>query len=136
GGNSGIGRATARRFTKLGAHVAILGRDLATVCETQHELPGALTMVGDVRAADDLDRWYDAITTRWERLDALVVNASVGILGPMETFTTDDLRTSLDVNVVGAYLTVQRAHCLTSARAARSSSSRASTPRSRDPGPA
>jgi NAD(P)-dependent dehydrogenase (short-subunit alcohol dehydrogenase family) len=109
GGNSGIGRALAQRVNHGGGAVAIFGRDTGTVAATVADLDDALGEVGDVGEAADLDRWYAAIGERWGRVDALVVNASIGRLSPIEQVTAEDLRASFDVNAIGAFLTVQRA---------------------------
>lgn len=109
GGNSGIGRCLAGRLHSRGAKVAVLGRDARTMGHTASELPGVLAMAGDVTSAVDVDRWTGSIKDRWGRIDALVVNASVGILGPFETYAVADLERLLAVNVVGAFRTVQTA---------------------------
>jgi NAD(P)-dependent dehydrogenase (short-subunit alcohol dehydrogenase family) len=109
GGNSGIGRCLAGRMHARGARVAVLGRDPRTTARTAADLPGVLAMAGDVTSHADVQRWVDAIGERWGRVDTLVVNASVGILGPFETYAVEDLERSLAVNVVGAFRTVQTA---------------------------
>lgn len=94
GGNSGIGLATARRLAACGARIALVGRDPDSVASAGAELPGSLAFTGDVTDIDDLDRWYGAIAERWTGIDALVISAGVGILGPMETFRPMSLRGS------------------------------------------
>lgn len=109
GGNSGIGQAVAEEFHRRGAEVAIFGRDQQTLAETARELPGTLTAAGDISHGDDLQRWYDAIAQTWVRIDALVVNAGIARFSLLEAMPQDDLQAMLDVNVLGSYLTVQKA---------------------------
>ena len=109
GGNSGVGRCLAGRLHARRARVAVLGRDARTIGHVASELPGVLAMTGDVTSAPDVERWIDAVRRRWARIDTLVVNAAIGILGPFDSYAVGDLEQTLAVNVVGAFRTVQTA---------------------------
>jgi len=109
GGNSGIGRATAEEFHGRGAEVALFGRDEQTLAQAARELPGTLTAAGDISHGEDLQRWYDKIAQTWTRIDALIVNAGIAHFAPLESMQQDDLQAMLDVNILGSYLTVQKA---------------------------
>lgn len=109
GGNSGIGRAAAKEFHRRGAQVALFGRDPVTLAQMARELPGAVTTAGDISHSHDLQRWYDKIAQTWLRIDALIVNAGIAHFAPVQSMQQDDLKAMLDVNVLGSYLTVQKA---------------------------
>lgn len=109
GGNSGIGRAVAEEFHGRGANVALFGRDEKTLAQAAGELPGIITAAGDISHGDDLQRWYDQIAQAWTRIDALVVNAGIAHFAPLASMRQDDLQKMLDVNILGSYLTVQKA---------------------------
>lgn len=118
GGNSGIGLATARELARRGAAVAILGRDETTLAAAAVELnshleasdgSGVLALRGDVASGADLDRFYAAVSDRFGRIDVLIVNAGIGLFGPVEQVSEHDLDATFAVNVKGTYLTVQKA---------------------------
>lgn len=82
GGSSGIGAATAILFSKLGASLAITGRntrnleDVSAKCAAVHsasEKP--LVIVGDVGNENDVKQLLKSTIDRYGRLDVLVNNA-------------------------------------------------------------
>jgi len=109
GGNSGIGRAAAAEFHGRGAEVALFGRDEETLAQAALELPGTLTAAGDISHGEDLQRWYDEIAQTWTRIDALIVNAGIARFAPLESMPQGDLQAMLDINILGSYLTMQKA---------------------------
>ena len=81
GGNSGIGLATARRFTQEGARVALLGRDSTTLDASVAELgDDAIGITGDVQNLEDLDRLFEAVTEAFGSVDILFVNVALANL--------------------------------------------------------
>ena len=102
GAGRGIGRAVALRLARSGWHVLggvrteLAGKQLVA---DAGDTPGRVTPVElDVTVPEHVARLDDALP---ERLDALVNNAGVGIGGPMETLSTDDLRGQFEVNLFG-----------------------------------
>src|SRR5215469_16534058 len=78
GGNSGIGRATARAFQVNGARVVIAGRDRGTLEEVAQELgPNVLAVQADVRKLDEIDRLMARAHETFGKLDILFVNAGI-----------------------------------------------------------
>lgn len=109
GAASGIGRATALEFARLGARVATVDRDEAGLLQTQKMLEerGAenecricnVTQAGQVRAA------VATVVERWGSLDCVVNSAGVeGI--PQKMLEEDDALYDriMDVNVRGLWL--------------------------------
>ena len=110
GGNSGIGLATAHRFVKEGARVAIMGRDAETVRAAVDELgDGAIGVQGDVTNMGDLDHLFDTVREKFGSIDLLFVNAGVGQVRPIEAVDEAHFDLQFGVNVKGAYFTVQKA---------------------------
>jgi 3-oxoacyl-[acyl-carrier protein] reductase len=104
GGGQGIGAAISRRLHQAGARVAVFdadrGKAEALAAET-----GGLALVGDVRSEDDVARALRDAEARLGPLTILVNNA--GITGRCDltwNLSLDDLRSVLDVNVVGPFL--------------------------------
>ena len=110
GGNSGIGLATARRFVKEGARVAIMGRDAETVRAAVDELgDAAMGVQGDVTNMGDLDHLFETVREKFGSIDLLFVNAGVAQVRPMEAVDEAHFDLLFGVNVKGAYFTVQKA---------------------------
>lgn len=80
GGGSGIGRALAEAFHRLGNRVIIAGRRQAALDEVAAANPGMATAVLDVTSADDVVRFARAIAREHPTLNVLVNNA--GIMQP------------------------------------------------------
>ncbi len=109
GGNSGIGLATAKEFARQGARVVISGRDEKTLAEAEREIGGeVLAIQADVGKLSEIDKLYDAVRERFGKIDVLFVNAGIGIFKPLETVTEEDFDLQMNVNLKGAYFTIQK----------------------------
>jgi NAD(P)-dependent dehydrogenase (short-subunit alcohol dehydrogenase family) len=110
GGNSGIGLATAKRFSDEGAKVAISGRSQKTLDEAvKYVGNGILAVKGDVAKLADLDRFYSAIAQKFGKIDVLFVNAGVAKFVPVQNADENHYDEIFDINVKGAYFTIQKA---------------------------
>jgi NAD(P)-dependent dehydrogenase (short-subunit alcohol dehydrogenase family) len=110
GGNSGIGLATAKEFVEQGAKVVISGRDQKTLSEVAKELgPDALAVRADVAKLADIDKLFAAVRAKYGRIDVLFVNAGIGKFSPLEDVTEELYDSILDVNLKGAFFTIQKA---------------------------
>src|SRR4051812_21747754 len=102
GASSGIGRATARRLAAEGASVALVARRADRIEELAGELGDrALPIEADVtdRAAAEgaVQRTVDELG----RLDVLVNNAGVMLLGPIQNAPVEEWERMVEVNVLG-----------------------------------
>ena len=119
GGNSGIGLAAAKAFAREGAKVAIIGRSEATLASAQKELGSdALALKADTSKVSEIAAAMDAIRRRFDRIDALFVNAGVGRFVPLEEVSEEFFDEIVDTNVKGVFFTVQKAAPLLSHGAA------------------
>lgn len=110
GGNSGIGLATAKEFVEQGAKVVISGRDQKTLDEAAKQLGSdALAVRADVAHLADIDKLFAAVKAKFGRIDVLFVNAGIGKFSPFEAVTEEFYDAILDVNLKGAFFTIQRA---------------------------
>lgn len=110
GGNSGIGLATAKEFVAQGAQVAITGRDQETLDAAARELgDGVLAVRADVARLADLDRLFATIGKAFGRIDVLFVNAGIASFRPIADVTEAYYDETLDINLKGAFFTVQKA---------------------------
>lgn len=108
GGNSGIGLATAIQFAAEGARVIITGRDQAALDLAKAEIGhGAIAIrndQGDIKAAPALAA---ALKERAITLDAVFVNAGVAKFAPLEGVDETLWDQTFDINVKGAFFTIQ-----------------------------
>jgi NAD(P)-dependent dehydrogenase (short-subunit alcohol dehydrogenase family) len=108
GAGSGLGRATALELVRLGAVVIGCGRREEPLAETAAlaaELPGAFEREAmDIREEEAVERLFDGVLDRHERLDVLVNNAGGQFMSPAEAITPKGFRTVIDLNVQGTWL--------------------------------
>ena len=110
GGNSGIGLATAKEFSRRGAKVVISGRDEKTLAEAAASIGGdTLAVRADVSRLADLDKLFARTKDRFGAIDVLFVNAGGGKLLPIEQITEAIYEEVMGSNFKGAFFTVQKA---------------------------
>jgi NAD(P)-dependent dehydrogenase (short-subunit alcohol dehydrogenase family) len=110
GGSSGIGLGIAKKFAAEGAKVAITGRNQATIDQALRQIGHhAIGVRGDVAKLDDLNRIYQTIEQEVGKIDTLVANAGVYVLGPLSAFTEEQFDHVSDINFKGAFFSVQKA---------------------------
>ena len=110
GGNSGIGLATAREFRRRGARVVISGRDERTLTEAAASIGDEVLAVrADVSRLADLDKLFARTKERFGSIDVLFVNAGIAKFGTVEQTTEALYDEIMDINVKGAFFTVQKA---------------------------
>ena len=110
GGNSGIGLATAKEFVGEGAKVVISGRDQKTLDAAARELgPEVLVVRADVARLADIDKLFAEVKAKFGRIDVLFVNAGIGRFTALEEVTEEIYDSIIDVNLKGAFFTIQKA---------------------------
>src|SRR3954453_15418632 len=106
GGESGIGRATARLFVAKGARVHLVGIAEPKLRSAVDELgsDNASSAVADVTDEDAVKRAIDAGVERHGRLDVLFSNAGIsGAVAPVVEYPSDEFARVLAVHVLGAF---------------------------------
>lgn len=110
GGNSGIGLATAKRLQEEGARVAISGRSRKTLDEAVKTIGnGVLAVQADVASLPELDKLYAEVSRKLGKIDILFVNAGVAKFAPLAETTESTYDEQFDINIKGAYFTIQKA---------------------------
>jgi NAD(P)-dependent dehydrogenase (short-subunit alcohol dehydrogenase family) len=110
GGNSGIGLATAKRFSEEGAKVVITGRDQKTLDEAVKTIGGDVVAVrGDVSKLGDLDKLYKLVAEEFGKIDVLFANAGIAKFAPVTESSEALFDETFDVNVKGVYFAIQKA---------------------------
>ena len=108
GGNSGIGFATAKEFLEQGATVIITGRNQASLQEAKQALQGKVhTILSDTSKLDDIHNLAKQVQQITPRLDVVFINAGIGKFAPIEAVTVEHYDEQFNINVKGAYFTIQ-----------------------------
>jgi 3-oxoacyl-[acyl-carrier protein] reductase len=113
GAAGGIGAATARRFAREGAVVAVNdarpgGLD-AVAADIEAAGAKALVMTGDVVNRADCERMIHDVTTAFGRLDILINNAGINRDAMAHKMSEEQWDAVLDVNLKGTFLCAQAA---------------------------
>jgi NAD(P)-dependent dehydrogenase (short-subunit alcohol dehydrogenase family) len=107
GGNSGIGRATARLFAAEGAQVMIAARDAAKGADTLAQIKAlggqAQFVTCDVRQPEDCRKAVAATTAAFGRIDILFNNAGIVPLGTVVDTSLEIWDDLLATNVSGVF---------------------------------
>ncbi len=102
GASSGIGEATARALAAEGASVAIAARRADRLQDLAREIAGqALVIEADVGSPQQAQAAVDRTASELGRLDILINNAGVMLLGPVLDAPLEEWQQMLDVNVAG-----------------------------------
>ena len=111
GGSRGIGHAIAQAFARVGAQIAVLGRDLAKVREAAASLGDgrARGYACDVSDAKQVETTVGAVEKDFGRIDVLVNNAGTTRDNLLFRIGEDDWDTVLDTNLKGAFLVTKHA---------------------------
>jgi NADP-dependent 3-hydroxy acid dehydrogenase YdfG len=121
GASSGIGEATARALAAQGAKVALAARRLERLerlaAEIGREGHTALAIQSDIAEQAEAIAAVDRTVDELGRLDIVVNNAGVMLLGPIEDAPTEEWDRMIDLNLKGLINTTHAAlpHLLSAA---------------------
>ena len=105
GGASGIGEQVSRIFTEAGAKVLICDLDKEKGERLAAELPGAKALVCDITDEALVQETFAGI----DKLDVLVNNAGIGLVGGVEETSLHDFQKIFRINVEGLFLVTRAA---------------------------
>ena len=114
GGSRGIGAATARRLASEGADVAVTyvrAGDRAREVVQDIESLGRRALAIEADSADPsaVVAAVEQTMRHFGRIDILVNNAGIGVFGPLENVTLEEIDHTLAVHVRAAFLAAQAA---------------------------
>jgi len=121
GASSGIGEATALALARCGAHVAVAARRrdrLESLAASMPSSADCLVVEADVTKEESARAMVDATVQRFERLDVLVNNAGVMLLGPVADAEVSDWERMVNLNLLGLMYSTRAAlpHLLSAAQ--------------------
>ena len=108
GSSRGMGKAVAMGLAREGASVAICSRHGDELERTAAEIRAAVEtdrvqpIVADLSAPDDVDRLVGDVTTRWGRVDVLVVNLGGPRPGQPTELSDDDWHSAFELSFYSA----------------------------------
>jgi NAD(P)-dependent dehydrogenase (short-subunit alcohol dehydrogenase family) len=105
GASRGIGAATAEAMAAVGVHVILVARTASALEEVEERIHGAggsATIAPlDLAQGDSIAKLGSAIAERWNKLDALVLNAAMlGSLTPVQDIDPKEYSRILTLNVL------------------------------------
>jgi NAD(P)-dependent dehydrogenase (short-subunit alcohol dehydrogenase family) len=106
GASSGVGRATAIAFARLGWHVALIARGAdgltATLADVERAGGSGLVLQADVSDEKSVHDAADSIVARWGRIDVWVNNAMLTVFSDVARLEPRELRRVTEVTYHGA----------------------------------
>ncbi len=107
GASEGLGRATAARFARSGAKVAMCARrpdvlEAAAAAIRKDTGADVLAIPTDVTRASEVDAFVKAVVGRFGGLDVLVNNAGTSAAAPFESVTDETWYQDLEVKLMAA----------------------------------
>jgi NAD(P)-dependent dehydrogenase (short-subunit alcohol dehydrogenase family) len=107
GGGTGLGRAIAIEFARLGASIVIASRkddhlEAGKAAMTELDAP-VLTVTCDIREPEQVAATFDAATAHFHLPDVLVNNAAANFPVPAEDMSPNAWRTVVDITLNGTF---------------------------------
>jgi len=113
GGASGIGKAAAHEFARLGADLAIIDKDDSGAQQVATSLKSfggtCLSFKTNVADAQDVERTIEQIKLKLKRIDFLFNNAGVDLVAPLLETSEEDWDRVIDTNLKGTFLLSKKA---------------------------
>jgi NAD(P)-dependent dehydrogenase (short-subunit alcohol dehydrogenase family) len=107
GGGTGIGKAIAVEYARLGAAVAVFSRkaehlDAGLAAIEELGVP-AMAVACDIRDPDQVAAAFDQVGAAWHHPEVLVNNAAANFPVPAEDMSPNAWRTVIDITLNGTY---------------------------------
>ncbi len=115
GSARGLGKAIAERYAALGANIVInYSRDYASAEEVVRNIKAmkanVIAVKADVTKAEEVKYLFEEAKKTFGKVDIVVANAGIELIQvPVTEFTEEQFDRVFNINVKGAYLTLQQA---------------------------
>ncbi|RZK50885.1 MAG: SDR family oxidoreductase [Pedobacter sp.] len=106
GGGTGLGKAMATYFSRLGANIVITSRKLVVLEKTAAEMQAetgneVLALACDVRDIAQVEEVYQKSMERFGKIDVLVNNAAGNFISPTERLSANAFSSIIDIVLKG-----------------------------------
>jgi 3-oxoacyl-[acyl-carrier protein] reductase len=115
GSARGLGKAIAERYAALGADIVVnYSRDKSSADEVVRNITAmgvrVMAVQADVTKVKDVERLFAEAKKAFGRIDIVVANAGIELIQlPVTDFTEEQFDRVFNINVKGAYFTLQQA---------------------------
>jgi NAD(P)-dependent dehydrogenase (short-subunit alcohol dehydrogenase family) len=107
GGSRGLGLVLARELAERGAKIAICARDRAELQRAKEDLErygsDVFDVICDMRKQSEVEAMVSDVRSRFGRIDALVNNAGVIQVGPLDAQTQADFEEAMRIHFWGPF---------------------------------
>ncbi|MGW1766807.1 SDR family oxidoreductase [Streptomyces sp. NPDC002073] len=113
GGGTGLGKAIAAEFARLGAHLVLAGRTAERLAAAREELSAiegcgrVAAAVCDIRDPERIAEVFDAAEAACGLPDVLVNNAAANFPSPAEDLSPNAWRAVVDITLTGTWFTTR-----------------------------
>jgi len=109
GGSKGLGHAMAAGLASAGADVLLTSRNLAEAQQAADEISKeygtrVIACCGDVSLLESNREMVQQARDAFGKVDILIANAGVNVLGPIDELSAEDFQQVMDTNVTGTWL--------------------------------
>ena len=104
GAGAGIGEAISKKLSQNNYQVGMLDLDKDNVVEASKKIKNATPLCGDVTQEESI---IEAFKEFGKTPDLLVNNVGIVLFGPLEEHSISDYSKSLNINLLGSFVTTR-----------------------------
>jgi len=103
GASSGIGKETAKLFSKEGAKVILTAKNHEKLIHTEDEIKNSEAFSMDITNNKEVDIIIKKIISKYGKIDVLVNSAGIARWGPIQDITHADFEEQVKINLIGSF---------------------------------
>ncbi|WP_066301373.1 SDR family oxidoreductase [Bacillus sp. FJAT-29937] len=108
GAGSGLGASLAKKYSEMGSHVCLLGRNASKLNRVAEQLTGSYSIYEtDVSSKGEVEKTVASIKEEVGPIDLLINNAGLGVFDLAENLTEENVHDMIDINLKGTIFCTQ-----------------------------
>ncbi|MEH7123090.1 SDR family oxidoreductase [Bacillus sp. JJ1503] len=108
GAGSGLGASLAKKYSEMGCHVCLLGRNALKLKRIAEQLTGSYSIYeADVSSKREVEKTMASIKEEVGPIDLLINNAGLGVFDLAENLTEENVHDMIDINLKGTIFCTQ-----------------------------